>query len=82
MTREADREAFRRWVREHHPDAGGDPAEFAAGLARWRGAELEGARDGARARARAGVVGVRRRSWPIEAGRRFFERRRRARRLR
>ena len=33
------RQAFRAWVRVHHPDAGGDPEEFAAGLSRWR-AEL------------------------------------------
>ena len=33
------RQAFRAWVRIHHPDAGGDPEEFAAGLSRWR-AEL------------------------------------------
>jgi hypothetical protein len=31
-----DREAFRAWVRTHHPDAGGDPAQFAAGLKRWQ----------------------------------------------
>jgi hypothetical protein len=30
------RREFRAWVRAHHPDAGGDPAEFAAGLRRWR----------------------------------------------
>ncbi|HEX3715549.1 MAG TPA: hypothetical protein VHV09_22340 [Trebonia sp.] len=30
------RREFRAWVRAHHPDAGGDPGEFAAGLARWR----------------------------------------------
>ncbi|WP_370961318.1 hypothetical protein [Amycolatopsis sp. cg9] len=30
------RAAFRAFVREHHPDVGGDPAEFAAGLARFR----------------------------------------------
>jgi hypothetical protein len=27
---------YRAWVRSHHPDAGGDPGEFATGLARWR----------------------------------------------
>jgi hypothetical protein len=32
----ADRAAFRAFVRAHHPDVGGDPAEFAAGLARFR----------------------------------------------
>ncbi|VVJ17102.1 Uncharacterised protein [Amycolatopsis camponoti] len=30
------RAAFRAFVRAHHPDVGGDPAEFAAGLARFR----------------------------------------------
>lgn len=33
------RTAFRAFVRAHHPDVGGDPAEFAAGLARFRAAE-------------------------------------------
>ena len=32
------RAAFRAFVRAHHPDVGGDPAEFAAGLARFRAA--------------------------------------------
>jgi hypothetical protein len=32
----ADRQAFRAWVRASHPDLGGDPDEFVAGLARWR----------------------------------------------
>lgn len=27
---------FRAWARAHHPDVGGDPAEFVAGLGRWR----------------------------------------------
>jgi hypothetical protein len=27
---------YRAWVRARHPDAGGDPGEFAAGLALWR----------------------------------------------
>ncbi|WP_285567496.1 hypothetical protein [Actinoallomurus iriomotensis] len=31
-----DRAAFAAWVRTHHPDVGGDPAEFAAGLVRMR----------------------------------------------
>jgi hypothetical protein len=34
-----DTAAFRAFVREHHPDRGGDPEVFAAGLARFgRGA--------------------------------------------
>jgi hypothetical protein len=32
----SDRAAFRAFVRTHHPDVGGDPAVFAAGLARFR----------------------------------------------
>jgi hypothetical protein len=31
-----DKEAFRAWVRAHHPDAGGDPVQFAAGVERWQ----------------------------------------------
>lgn len=31
-----DRAAFRAFVREHHPDRGGDPAAFVEGLARFR----------------------------------------------
>lgn len=30
-----DRSAFRAFVREHHPDRGGDPEAFVAGLARF-----------------------------------------------
>lgn len=30
-----DRAAFRAFVREHHPDRGGDPEVFVAGLARF-----------------------------------------------
>lgn len=35
------RAAFREFVRTHHPDVGGDPAEFAAGLARFRAGQSE-----------------------------------------
>jgi hypothetical protein len=30
-----ERSAFRAFVREHHPDRGGDPEAFVAGLARF-----------------------------------------------
>jgi hypothetical protein len=30
-----ERSAFRAFVREHHPDRGGDPEVFAAGMARF-----------------------------------------------
>jgi hypothetical protein len=33
--RAAEQAAFRAFVREHHPDRGGDPAAFVAGLARF-----------------------------------------------
>ena len=39
-----DRAAFRAWVRTHHPDVGGDPEEFRAGLERRAG--MEGRRSG------------------------------------
>ena len=29
-------EEFRAFVRRHHPDAGGDPEVFSAGVAAWR----------------------------------------------
>jgi hypothetical protein len=31
-----ERAAYRAFVREHHPDRGGDPDAFVAGLARFR----------------------------------------------
>lgn len=33
---EAERAEYRRFVREHHPDVGGDPEAFEAGLRRFR----------------------------------------------
>ncbi|UKD56247.1 hypothetical protein L3Q65_05885 [Amycolatopsis sp. FU40] len=33
---EADKAAYRRFVRTHHPDVGGDPDVFAAGLREFR----------------------------------------------
>ncbi|WP_043833523.1 MULTISPECIES: hypothetical protein [unclassified Amycolatopsis] len=33
---EADKAAYREFVRTHHPDVGGDPDEFAAGLRKFR----------------------------------------------
>jgi hypothetical protein len=33
---EQERRDFRAWVRAHHPDAGGDPEAFVAGLTAWR----------------------------------------------
>jgi hypothetical protein len=74
MTGERERRAeFRAWVRAHHPDAGGDPAVFAAGLRRRR--EACGLGD-VRERRGGPVVVVRRRPGlgPLE---RWLERRRR-----
>lgn len=36
---EQERAAYRAFVREHHPDRGGDPQFFVAGLARFRTGE-------------------------------------------
>lgn len=36
MTGPRTTEEFRAFVRRHHPDVGGDPEVFAAGLAAWR----------------------------------------------
>jgi hypothetical protein len=45
----SDAAAFRAFVREHHPDRGGDPEVFAAGLARFgRGASPAVPEDDAR----------------------------------
>jgi hypothetical protein len=86
-----DRAAFRAWVRTHHPDVGGDPAEFADGLRRMRAAGADRAARAARAgsgrmargasRGRPPVVVVRRRRGPLARLIRWRERRRRARRL-
>jgi len=35
---EQERAAFRAFVRDHHPDRGGDPDVFIAGVAHFRGA--------------------------------------------
>lgn len=40
-----ERAAFRAFVREHHPDRGGDPAAFVDGLARLRAQNPAGAGD-------------------------------------
>lgn len=41
----AARAALRAFVRTHHPDVGGDPEVFAAGLAELREAELRARRN-------------------------------------
>jgi hypothetical protein len=41
---EAARAAYRAFVREHHPDVGGDPDEFIAGLEKLR--RQQGRQDG------------------------------------
>jgi hypothetical protein len=47
----------RQFIREHHPDRGGDPAAFIAGLRSFTG---EAGQDSPLPR----VIVVRRRSWP------------------
>ena len=42
---EQERAAYRAFVREHHPDRGGDPDVFVAGLARFRESQPEPADD-------------------------------------
>ncbi|MGO1048686.1 hypothetical protein [Crossiella sp. CA198] len=37
----ADRAAFREFVRRHHPDVGGDPVVFAAGVEEYRRRQRE-----------------------------------------
>lgn len=37
-----DRHAYREFVRTHHPDRGGDPEVFRAGLARFRERDDDG----------------------------------------
>jgi hypothetical protein len=41
-----ERQEFRAWVRAHHPDRGGDPDSFVAGLAAWRRRHAPAARPG------------------------------------
>ncbi|RBM21631.1 hypothetical protein DI005_09910 [Prauserella sp. PE36] len=56
------RAEFRAFVRRHHPDVGGDPDVFVAGVARFRqsesetGGESESSRDPGRDRSDAPVV--------------------------
>jgi hypothetical protein len=38
---EQERAAYRAFVRDHHPDRGGDPDAFVAGLARFRACRAE-----------------------------------------
>jgi len=65
----AERAAFRAFVREHHPDRGGDPAAFAAGLARFgRGAGPGGRPDGVAPRDEPPVEVVRVLPLPVRVG--------------
>ncbi|WP_067483354.1 hypothetical protein [Actinomadura hibisca] len=75
-----ERAEFRAWVRENHPDLGGDPEAFAAGLRRRRAGRPAGRPD--RPGRRADVRIVRRRRWPVMLISRWRERRLRARHLR
>jgi len=71
------RRDFRAWVRAHHPDAGGDPEAFVAGVSAWRRPGRSGTVPAARSevtvfRARHGV-------WRLA---RWWRRRRRTARVR
>jgi hypothetical protein len=72
------RREFRAWVRAHHPDAGGDPEAFMAGLSAWR---RRSGRPGTVAGARSEVTVFRARHgvWRLA---RWWRRRRRTTRVR
>ncbi|MEU6645473.1 hypothetical protein ABZ863_23370 [Saccharomonospora sp. NPDC046836] len=77
------RAAFRAFVREHHPDVGGDPEIFAAGLAHFR--DGTGAAPARRDRFDAPVVFVTSATGPAGAARwvrQWWRRRRRPPRVR
>ncbi|WP_083275140.1 hypothetical protein [Pseudonocardia sp. HH130630-07] len=60
------RAAYRAFVRTHHPDRGGDPAEFRAGLARYRALAAGEALDDPAGTAREPDPADRRFDGPIE----------------
>ncbi|GAA2026331.1 hypothetical protein [Nocardiopsis rhodophaea] len=81
------RGAYRAWVRENHPDRGGDPRAFAEGVARWRRSlDGPGALASENGRAPGGIQAFRAprgpAGWVLRALRRRAARRERARRLR
>jgi hypothetical protein len=55
---EGGRAGRRAFIRDHHPDRGGDPAVFIAGLSRFDG-------QASCSRPLPRVVAVRRRRWPV-----------------
>jgi curved DNA-binding protein CbpA len=63
---DAERAAYRAFVREHHPDRGGDPDLFVAGLARLRAqAEENAARQNENRRYDAPIEVVRGLPFPV-----------------
>ncbi|GAB3561886.1 hypothetical protein GCM10027445_01450 [Amycolatopsis endophytica] len=54
----ADKAAYRRLVRAHHPDFGGDPDEFVAQLARFRADRRAGGERIVFVSRRRGLAGV------------------------
>ncbi|MGI8695595.1 MAG: hypothetical protein ACR2JQ_02920 [Mycobacteriales bacterium] len=77
------RREFRRFVRQHHPDVGGDPHVFTAGVARYR-RRLRPGIDPDDPRLRCEIVFYRRRSGPaslVDAVVRLRQSRRRPRRV-
>jgi hypothetical protein len=71
------RRDFRAWVRAHHPDAGGDPDSFMAGLEAWRKRHAPAVRP-APARADVTVFRTRHGMWRLA---RWWRRHRRTRRV-
>ncbi|WP_067817398.1 hypothetical protein [Actinomadura kijaniata] len=71
-----ERAAYRAWLRANHPDLGGDPEAFRAGLETWRGRRRPAVW------AHTEIVAVRRRGGPVALIGRWRARRLRARRLR
>jgi hypothetical protein len=72
------RRDFRAWVRTHHPDAGGDPDAFVAGLRAWRPGRAP-AGPGPASRPDVTVFRARRGIWQLT---RWWRRRHRASRVR
>lgn len=63
---EQERAAFRAFVREHHPDRGGDPAAFVAGMTQFETMSDPGADDDPRYDAPVEVVMPR--PFPVRVG--------------
>jgi len=65
---EQERAAFRAFVRENHPDRGGDPEVFVAGMARFSAATAPESRIGDDARYDAPIEIVAALPFPVRVG--------------